>query len=357
MANRAIWIGKDHQLSLREINEVYEPLTDEVLVEVEYSGINPADIVHSPFGFNDYPAGYDFAGRVVKSGANRREVFKPGDRVLGFGAPEQNKAPQYGVHQRFHCARHFIHHVPSSMPMADAACLMVVTHTASDALFNQLEVPLPRDDQGICSGSEENRFPILIWGGASAVGSAAVQLAKMAGCYPILTTASKKNHDALRALGATECFDYRDKDIVDQIQRALQRHNAKPLNHVLDAVVSHKKPSSTSICEQLAGQGARLTAPVPVAGDAARTWKQTFACRNVVVTFELPSGEIIRKEPVPEWQLNIDWATRWAIEHYGSGYRMSNVTVVKGGHEGMKAMMVSADGGASMQKFVIQHPI
>lgn len=345
MVNRAIWIGEDGRPSIRNVDEEYEPLDTEVLVEVLYSGINPADILHGLLGFKNCVAGYDFAGTVLKCGPARKDL-SPGDQVLGFADPLLNKPNQYGVHKRYHCARHFVYPVPPSMPMTDASCLMVVTHTAADALFNQLQVPF-----------EQSGIPILIWGAASAVGSAAVQFAKMAGCYPILATASAKNHAALSALGATECFDYHDSEIVKKIQASLKQHTSKPLLHVLDAVVSRGQPSSTALCEEIADEGSRFTSSIPVAEGTAQKWEMAFACRNVDVDLTLPNG-LVRKNPaVPEWQANIDKATKWAIDNYGSGYCMPNVVVVSGGEEGMEAMILVEQGRASMQKYVIEHPI
>jgi NADPH:quinone reductase-like Zn-dependent oxidoreductase len=39
---------------------------------------------------------------------------------------------------------------------------------------------------------KKNDWPILLWGGATQVGIQAIQLAKLAGCNPIIVTASKK---------------------------------------------------------------------------------------------------------------------------------------------------------------------
>lgn len=346
MPNRAIWLGEDEQVSIRDIEDSYTPLESEVLVEVLYSGINPADIKHGGLGFNNCVAGYDFAGKVIRAGRKRTDHFSPGDLVLGFSAPALNKPQQYGVHQKYHCAQHFIYHVPPTMPLPAASCLPVVTHTAADALFNQLALRF-----------RENSCPVLIWGASSAVGTAAVQFAKMAGCYPILATASEKNHQALRELGATECFDYRDPNIVDNIKEALKRHSNKPLQHVLDAVVSHSQPSSTELCEAIADPGARFTSPMPVADQATKEWRPAFACRNVDVTLSLPGGVDLTYRAAPEWQANIDHATKWAIDHYDRGYVMPHVQVVKGGEKGIEAMINVAAGRASMEKFVIEHPI
>jgi NADPH:quinone reductase-like Zn-dependent oxidoreductase len=39
---------------------------------------------------------------------------------------------------------------------------------------------------------KKSDWPILLWGGASQVGIQAIQFAKLAGCSPIIVTASKK---------------------------------------------------------------------------------------------------------------------------------------------------------------------
>lgn len=351
MASRAIWLDKNSKLSIRTIEESYEPLPNEVLVEVQFSGINPADFKHGSRGFNECVAGYDFAGTVVKAGSDRQSQFKSGEKVLGFGAPALHKPKQYGTHQDFHCARHFIYHVPSNMPMADAGCLMVVTHTAADALFNQLQIPFEPE--------AGNSQPILIWGASSAVGSAAIQFAKKAGCYPILGTASPKNFSKVLSLGATDCFDYRDPDIVQKIQSAVSKHTTKPLKRVLDSVVSLGEPSSTALCELCVGDAtdALFTSPVPAADDGKHHWSRTFACRNVDVDFHLPNGKVLVHKSDQQMQDKIDKATSWAIANYGGDYCLPNVVVVKGAEQGIKTMLDVAAGKASMQKFAIEHPI
>ncbi|KAJ5628767.1 hypothetical protein N7490_010995 [Penicillium lividum] len=338
-------------MSIHKTDESYEPLAGEVLVEVQYSGINPADVKHATVGFNDCVSGYDFSGTVIKAGHDREGQFKQGDRVLGFAAPALNKPKQYGTHQDFHCARHFIYHVPPTMPMPHAATLMVVTHTAADALFNQLQIPF---EVG-CESSQ----PLLIWGASSAVGSAAVQFAKKANCHPILVTASPRNHAKLLSLGATECFDYNDQDVVQNIQGALSKHTTKPLKRVFDSVVGQGPPSTSVLCEACVDNAsdALFTSPLPATKDAKNHWGRTFACRNADVDFVLPNGTVLRHKPDQEMQDKIDQATKWAIENYGSGYIMPNVAVVKGGEEGIRAMLDVADGKASMQKFAIEHPI
>ncbi|GAB1218547.1 hypothetical protein ATERTT37_007806 [Aspergillus terreus] len=301
-------------------------------------------------------AGYDFSGTVIATGAERAGQFQAGDRVMGFAAPALDKPKQYGAHQDVHCARHFVYHVPAAMPIEEAACFMVVTHTAADALFNQLQLSLD------ASGDDNPEpQPLLVWGGASAVGTAAIQLAAKAGCTPILTTASPRNNAALRQLGATECFDYADPDVVSKICAALAKYTSRPLARVLDAVVARNPPpSSTTLCEACVDpttENALFTSPVPATKEATRPWTRTFACRNVAVDFTLRDGTVLRHAPDQQMQDRIDRATRWAIAAYGTEYRMPNVAVVQGGEAGIRAMRDAVAGKASMQKFVIQHPI
>ncbi|PYH42569.1 zinc-binding alcohol dehydrogenase family protein [Aspergillus saccharolyticus JOP 1030-1] len=329
VATRAIFTDHNGEPYIDTVNESYEPLPAEVLVKVQFSGINPADL-------------------VIKAGSDKSEQFQPGDCVLGFAAPAMDKPKQYGAHQDYHCARHFIYHVPPSMPMEDAACLMVVTHTAADALFNQLQLSFENESQ-----------PLLVWGGSSAVGSAIIQLAKKAGCHPILTSASPRNHGRLLEIGATECFDYNDPDVVQNIRSALVKITTKPLVRVVDAVVSRGQPSSTSLCEACIDDPSTslFTSPIPATSDAKNHWSRTFACRNVPVDFKLPNGVVLKHDPDQLMQDKIDQATAWAISNYGNGYCMPNVVVVKGGEDGMRAMRDVSAGKASMQKFVIEHPI
>ena len=47
---------------------------------------------------------------------------------------------------------------------------------------------------------------LFVYGGSSSVGQYAIQLAKLSG-YKVVTTASKRNHELVRGLGADLVFD------------------------------------------------------------------------------------------------------------------------------------------------------
>lgn len=71
-------------------------------------------------------------------------------------------------------------------------------------------------------GLEANRDysgeSILIWGGATTVGSIAIQLAKKIYGLKVITTASPGNKDFLVNLGADAVFDYHDKEVIGKIK-------------------------------------------------------------------------------------------------------------------------------------------
>ena len=62
---------------------------------------------------------------------------------------------------------------------------------------------------------------LLVWGGSTSVGSNTIQLAVAAG-YEVITTASPKNFDYVKKLGASQAFDYRSKTVVGDLIHAFK---------------------------------------------------------------------------------------------------------------------------------------
>lgn len=122
---------------------------------------------------------------------------------------------QYVVVQRNSIAQ-----LPSSIRTSVGVVLPLGISTASAGLFQKgfLNLPFPSPEQQ--APKPLNRI-LLIWGGSSSVGSCAIQLAKAAGAI-IITTASPKNFEYVKNLGAEEVFDYRADDVEDQIVKWLQ---------------------------------------------------------------------------------------------------------------------------------------
>lgn len=62
---------------------------------------------------------------------------------------------------------------------------------------------------------------LLVWGGSTSIGSNAIQLAVAAG-YEVITTASHKNFNYVKGLGAAKAYDYRSNLVVQDIIEALK---------------------------------------------------------------------------------------------------------------------------------------
>ena len=78
-------------------------------------------------------------------------------------------------------------------------------NTAFQGLYGVRELGLTQHfDSPPPKGAEETW--VFIYGGSSGVGQFGIQLAKLSG-YKVVTVASPRNHDLLRALGADAVFD------------------------------------------------------------------------------------------------------------------------------------------------------
>lgn len=118
--------------------------------------------------------------------------------------------------------------IPENVTFEEAAGIGLVGFTAAQALWQILDIPTPtkpaKESFPVCSQlilyilQIHSPIPqILIWGGATGVGQYGIQLAKLSGLQ-VITTASPKNHDLLRSLGADHLFDYRDPEVSKKIR-------------------------------------------------------------------------------------------------------------------------------------------
>ncbi|KAJ4037484.1 hypothetical protein NW756_012720 [Fusarium oxysporum] len=196
--------------SLREV-EVPKPGPSDVLIKVRAVGLNPKDwkFTKSRTSSEALNAGDDVAGIVEAVGSEVFE-YKPGDRVAAFhrmGHPAGTYA-EYTVAPASTTFR-----LPPNISFEAGAGIPLSFITAALALYQYLQVPLPTTQ-----GSKD--IPILIYGGASAVGSYALQLARLSNLNPIITVAGSgiAHVEALNA--ATHIIDYRKGDVAKQILEA-----------------------------------------------------------------------------------------------------------------------------------------
>ncbi|KAL1723717.1 chaperonin 10-like protein [Schizophyllum commune] len=184
---------------------------NEIVVRVRAVGLNPTDWKHVfRVGKAGTIAGCDAAGDVVKVGSAVKHL-KVGDRTAAFtyGSSWQTDNGAFAEYARFNAAVAF--KLPEDMTYEEAASFPIPHLTAVQALYMRLGVPKP-----FTTSLDEK---ILIWGGSSAVGHHAVQLAKLSG-LTVFVTGSPAVWDELKSLGADFTFDYKDPDIVSKIHAA-----------------------------------------------------------------------------------------------------------------------------------------
>ena len=200
-----------------QVTDVPEPVpgSAEVLVDVVASALNRADLLQRMGLYPGPPMdpevpGLEFAGRVVATGDGVTR-WSAGDPVMGITAGGGH-AERLVVHQD-QAVR-----VPQGMDLAMAGALPEVFITAWDALVLQ---------GGLSAGGTA-----LVHAGASGVGTAAIQLCRMAGAE-VLVTASAGKVDRCLSLGATRAVDYASEDWV----AAVADHTAgRGVDVVLDVV-------------------------------------------------------------------------------------------------------------------------
>ncbi|MCJ1413896.1 hypothetical protein MMC32_000221 [Xylographa parallela] len=209
------------------------PGNNEIVIKNAAVAINPVDWMLQNqgdflFSWIKYPAifGTDVAGEVVEIGQGVTS-FKVGDRVLGHsqGTDKQfstsaKGGAAHGAFQNYVVLQaQMASKIPSTLSYENAAVIPLGLSTAACGLFqkDQLALQLP-DPSGHAKPTGET---LIVWGGSTSVGSSAIQLAVAAG-YEVITTASPRNFDYVKKLGASQAFDYNSKSVIADIILALQ---------------------------------------------------------------------------------------------------------------------------------------
>ncbi|KAG6363871.1 hypothetical protein INS49_008974 [Diaporthe citri] len=221
-SNQAAWLeGKDAPLAIGAA-DMPKPGPSEVVVKNHAVAINPLDWkMQEGLHVDKFPVvmGTDIAGEIHEVGSEVKN-FKTGDRVLAHCTGIMDQKPQSGAFQLYSAAHSALaSRIPAGMSFADAAVLPLALSTAAQGLYAReyLALPAPR-----ASPAQPSNKCILVWGGSSSVGAAAIQLAKASG-VTVLATASARNLDAVRSeLGADHAFDYKSADVVEDIVGAVK---------------------------------------------------------------------------------------------------------------------------------------
>ncbi|MFJ5103676.1 NAD(P)H-quinone oxidoreductase [Streptomyces sp. NPDC088554] len=200
--------------------EVPDPVPGEgeVLVEVVASAVNRADLLQRqgfydpPPGASPYP-GLECAGRIAALG--------PG--VLGWAVGDEVCAllAGGGYAEKVAVPAGQLLPVPKGVDLATAAALPEVVCTVWSNVFMVSHLR-PGET-------------VLIHGGASGIGTMAIQLAKAVGARVAVTAGGPEKLARCAELGADILIDYREQDFVEEIFRATDGAGADVILDIVGA--------------------------------------------------------------------------------------------------------------------------
>ncbi len=195
---------------------VPSPNDNEVLIKVVAAGVNRPDVLQRqgnyapPHGASPLP-GLEVSGEVAATGASARR-FKTGDKVCAL-VPGGGYA-EYCVVDESNALP-----VPSSLTMVESAAVPETFFTVWHNVFER--------------GALKKGETLLVHGGASGIGTTAIQLAARFGAYVLTTAGSNEKCAALSKLGADRVINYKTQDFVAVTKEATE---GKGADVILDMV-------------------------------------------------------------------------------------------------------------------------
>jgi NADPH:quinone reductase-like Zn-dependent oxidoreductase len=232
----------------------------EVLIRVHAAGINPLDrkvragelkkIIQHKLPLIP---GWDVSGVVEEVGAGVSQ-FKRGNEVFAMADPMRD-----GAYADYIAVREaMVAMKPKSLHHVRAAAAPVSALTAWRSLFDL--------------GHLQSGQRVLVHGGGGGVGHFAVQLAKWKGAY-VLATASTKNQELLRKLGADETIDYTSEKFENVVNK---------VDIVLDTIGGETQERSWGVLKQ---GGALISLVQPPSAEKAKQ----FGVRGMMCSVQ-PDG-------------------------------------------------------------------
>lgn len=193
----------------------------EVLVKVYAAGVNRPDLLQRkglyppPKGVTDIP-GLEIAGEIVKGPGKGRKVCA---LVAGGGYAEYCAVP-----------KDLCLPLPKGMDYITAAGIPETYFTVWTNLFDR--------------GQLKKGETLLIHGGASGIGTTAIQIAKAFGVKVIVTVGTKEKAAACKKLGASHAINYKKQDFVEETLKATK---GQGVDVVLDMVGGDYVPRNLNV--------------------------------------------------------------------------------------------------------------
>ncbi|KAG6879795.1 hypothetical protein C0992_011593 [Termitomyces sp. T32_za158] len=217
-----------------------KPGPGQLLVKVFATGLNPVDWKIQKYGafVKEFPAvvGSDLAGEVEAVGEGVMS-FKKGDRVFAQGTFESDFA-SYQQYTLTYAATTAI--IPARFSYEDVATIPVALTAAYVGFYNVKPFGL-----GLARPTEAK--------------NQALQLAKLSGFSPIITTASLQHTEFLKYIGATYVLDR--NLATDALKAEIMKMTNKPIDIVYDAI---SVPGTQQTGHDLLAPGGNLITVLPL---------------------------------------------------------------------------------------------
>jgi NADPH:quinone reductase len=250
---------------------VSTPRAGEVLIKVAGAGVNRPDLMQRlgkyppPPGASDIP-GLEVSGTIEAVGADAG-AWKVGDRVCALLAG--GGYAEYCVAPAPQCLP-----APRAVDLAEAGAMPETFFTVWTNVFER--------------GRLKSGEALLVHGGSSGIGTAAIQIACALGARVFATAGSAEKCAACERLGAERAINYRDADFVDAVR---QSTGGKGVDVVLDMVGGDYFPRNI---EALAVEG-RLVQIATLRGGKSEIVLPAIMQRRLTIT-----GSTLRARSVAE---------------------------------------------------------
>jgi NADPH2:quinone reductase len=193
--------GQGYTLALTEIDKP-KPGQGEVLIKVAAAGLNRADLAQAMGGYPPPPGasstlGMEVSGTIAEPGTGVT-AYRPGDAVCAL-------IPGGGYAEYAVASEKCLLPVPKGVSLIEAAALPEVHFTVWTNLIDSARLKVGES--------------VLIHGGTSGIGTAAIQLCVARGHKVFSTAASAEKCAAIARLGGT-AINYKEQDFVQVVKDA-----------------------------------------------------------------------------------------------------------------------------------------
>ena len=196
----SIVVASKGQLTWQEVTDI-APGEDEILIKISAAGVNRADLLQAAGKYPPPPGASETLGLEVSG-----TIAALGEGVTGWdvGQPVCALLAGGGYAEYVAVPAPQVMPVPESVPLQHAAALPEVACTVWSNLVMTA---------GLSAGQL-----VLVHGGASGIGTHAIQVGVALGCRVAVTAGAKNKQDLCAELGAEIVIGYRDEDFVERVR-------------------------------------------------------------------------------------------------------------------------------------------